>query len=60
MEIYYTTNIGAPGTKVGNVAAWSKAPGYPALLAVALGPNAVGIYNEEVCDRANKRPGYKR
>ena len=45
MEIYYTTKIQA---KVGNVAGWSKAPGYPAMLAVALSPNAVGIYNEEV------------
>ncbi len=25
-----------------------QAPGYPSLLAVALSPNAVGIYNEEV------------
>lgn len=46
MEIYYTTKIEG---KVGSVAGWSKAPGYPALLAVALSPNAVGIYNEEVC-----------
>ena len=45
MEIYYTTKIEG---KVGNVAGWSKAPGYPALLAVALSPNAVGIFNEEV------------
>ena len=28
----------------------SQAPGCPALLAVALSPNAVGIYNEEVCN----------
>lgn len=44
MEIYYTTKIEG---KVGNAAGWSKAPGYPALLAVSLKPNAVGIYNEE-------------
>ncbi|GAX73042.1 hypothetical protein CEUSTIGMA_g494.t1 [Chlamydomonas eustigma] len=44
MEIYYTTKIEA---RVGQAAAWSKASGYPALLAVAISPNAVGIFNEE-------------
>ncbi|PNW79678.1 hypothetical protein CHLRE_08g362650v5 [Chlamydomonas reinhardtii] len=44
MEIYYTTKISG---RAGVIAGWSKAPGYPSLLAVALSPNAVGIYNEE-------------
>ncbi|MEW5317550.1 MAG: hypothetical protein WDW38_008838 [Sanguina aurantia] len=44
MEIYYTNKVQG---RTGTVAAWSKAPGYPALLAVALSPNAIGIYNQE-------------
>ncbi|KAG1665494.1 hypothetical protein FOA52_009755 [Chlamydomonas sp. UWO 241] len=44
MEIYYTTQI---EKKVGRVAKWSKAQGYPPLLAVALLPSSAGIYNEE-------------
>ncbi|GIL44704.1 hypothetical protein Vafri_2223 [Volvox africanus] len=44
MEIYYTTKITG---RAGVIAGWSKAPGYPSYLAVALSPNAVGIYNEE-------------
>jgi len=44
MEIYYTSQVSA---RAGNVAAWSKAPGFPPLLAVGLSPNAVGIYTEE-------------
>eukprot|EP00798_Chlamydomonas_sp_ICE-L_P030874 gene30874-35918_t len=43
-EIYYTTRISGKTT---SVAAWSRAPGFPSVLAVGLSPNAVGVYTEE-------------
>mmetsp|Transcript_30722 Transcript_30722/g.68056 ORF Transcript_30722/g.68056 Transcript_30722/m.68056 type:complete len:1411 (+) Transcript_30722:34-4266(+) len=44
MEVYYCTKLQG---KTGSQARWSRAPGYPALLAVPMSPYSVGIFNEE-------------